>query len=202
MSVSKPIPSTNLNPVHIHNTLPLHQPRRKSRSHKMYAWSNDNDTETELTPAELGQYEYASSVKTDATTSLPETNQPPMMDSRQYQSVVSDAQHAAQVALENSNDTQMIESKTQESTGAHPSPLTESGRSVESYGSDLVRIMAEDDGRILSEDGPGSGPPASPLTSSSPVMDIFSAVKSPRPDTHLLTPVEIANPARIDSLKV
>lgn len=132
----------------------------------MYAWSNDNDTETELTPAELGQYEYASSVKADATTSLPESNQSPLVDSRKYQSVMNDAQAAAQTAHEHADDTAITTSKCQESTETLPSPDTESESSAESCGSDLVRIMAEG-GKIHSTDTPGPITPTGPLSSSS-----------------------------------
>jgi hypothetical protein len=154
----------------------------------MYAWSNDNDTETELTPAELGQYEYASTVIADATTSLPESNQSPLVDSKKYQSVMNDAQAAAQTAHEHADDTTVATSKSQESTATLPSPDTESERAVESYGSDLVRIMAED-GMIISTVTLGSSTPAGPLSSPS------------RPRVSSLTASDI-NPAHPESTQV
>ena len=154
----------------------------------MYAWSNDNDTETELTAAELGQYEYASSVKADATTSLPESNQSPLVDSTKYQSVMNDAQAAAQTAHDHADDTTITTSKSQESTETLPSPDTDSERADESYGSDLVRIMAEG-GMVLSTDTLGSNTTAGPLTLPS------------RPKASSLTASDI-NPAHPESTQV
>jgi hypothetical protein len=154
----------------------------------MYAWSNDNDTETELTPAELGQYEYASSVKADATTSLPESNQSPLVDSKKYQSVMNDAQAAAQTAHEHADDTTVATSKSQESTETLTSPDTESERADESCGSDLVRIMAQG-GILLSTDTLGSSTPDGPLSSPS------------RPKASSLTASDI-NPAHPESTQV
>jgi hypothetical protein len=154
----------------------------------MYAWSNDNDTETELMPTELGQYEYASSVKAEATTSLPESDQSPLVDSKKYLSAMNDAQAAAQTAHEHADDTTVATSKSQESTETLPIPDTESERADESYGSDLVRIMAEG-GMILTTDTPGSSTPAGPLSSPS------------RPKASSLTASDI-NPAHPESTQV
>ena len=144
----------------------------------MYAWSNDNDTETELTPAELGQYEYASSVKADSTTSPSEMSQSCLIDSRRYQSVMDDVQNAVHAAHENSDDTLVTNGKSKESTEAHLSPHTQSESSVESYGSDLVRIMAEDERKIHSADVLGLYPSTSPISSSLPATEISSPVDS------------------------
>ena len=163
----------------------------------MYAWSNDNDTETELTPAELTQYEYASSVKPDATTNITELNHPPMMDLSHFQSVIDDAQTAAQTAHKDSDGTSTIGRKDQESSEAHLSPHTATESSVESYGSDLVRIMA-------AADVPGLGQPTSPISpsSSSPTMETSPVVESPRSSTNLITVSETANPAQSASQQV
>lgn len=155
----------------------------------MYAWSNDNDTETELTPAELTQYEYASSVKADATTNITELNHPPMMDLSHFQSTIDDAQTAAQTAHKDSDGT---------STSEDPlSPHTATENSVESYGSDLVRIMA-------AADVPGLGQPTSPISSSSssPAMETSSVVESPLSSTNLMTVSETADPAQSASQQV
>ena len=159
----------------------------------MYAWSNDNDTETELTPAELTQYEYASSVKPDATTNITELNHPPMMDLSHFQSVIDDAQ----TAHKDSDGTSTIGRKDQESSEAHLSPHTATESSVESYGSDLVRIMA-------AADVPGLGQPTSPISpsSSSPTMETSPVVESPRSSTNLITVSETANPAQSASQQV
>lgn len=166
----------------------------------MYAWSNDNDTETELTPAELTQYEYASSVKADATTNISELNHPPMMDLSHFQSVIDDAQTAAQTAHKDSDGSATIGRKGEESSEAHLSPHTVTESSIESYGSDLVRIMAAAD---VPELGQPTSPPISSSSSSSfPAMVISSVVEYPGSSTNLITVSETDNPAQPASQQV